>query len=101
MVRTRENISRRGSHDARQSSAHGAWRRPTTSAHKRGQNEADVVEDDVVEHQGFNVAQTRSRGLATMVQDFQMVPLIHLYWLSIRIMLHVSYGRVRLVRNFY
>jgi len=52
MVRTRGNISRRGSNDAPESSRQGgARKRPTASARRRGQHEANVVEDDVVENE--------------------------------------------------
>ena len=52
MVRTRGNISRRGSNDAPESSRQGgARKRPTTSARRRGQHEANVVEDDIVENE--------------------------------------------------
>jgi len=58
MARTRGNLSRRGSHDAPESSTQGAARkRPTTSARKRRQHEANVVQDDVVEHEVSNVPQ--------------------------------------------
>jgi len=58
MVRTRKNLSTRNSHDAPESSAQSATRkRPTTSARRRGQHEADVVQDDVVEHEVFGVPQ--------------------------------------------
>jgi len=57
MVRTRGNLSKRGSRDASESSTQGARRRPTTFARRRGQHEVDVVEDDVAEHQGSDVAQ--------------------------------------------
>jgi len=58
MVRTRGNLSRRGSHDAPESSTQGAARRrPTALARRRGQHEADVVQDDVVEHGVFDVPQ--------------------------------------------
>ena len=51
MVRTRGNISRRGSNDAPESSRQGtARKRPTASARRRGQ-EANVVEDDIVENE--------------------------------------------------
>ena len=64
MVRTRGNLSRRGSHDARKSSAQGAaQRRPTASTGKRGQHEADVVEDVVVLHEASNVAQDEEQGI--------------------------------------
>ncbi|XP_027935732.1 protein MAIN-LIKE 1-like [Vigna unguiculata] len=52
MVRTRGNISRRGSNDAPESSRQGAARkRPTASTRRRGQHEANVVEDDIVENE--------------------------------------------------
>ena len=58
MARTRENLSRRGSHDAPESSTQGAARkRLTTSTRRRGQHEANVVQDDVVEHEVFDVPQ--------------------------------------------
>jgi len=51
MVRTRGNLSRRDSHDAPESSRQGvARRRPIASAPRRGHREANVVQDDVVEH---------------------------------------------------
>jgi len=51
MVRTRGNISRRGSNDASESSRQGAARkRPTALARRRG-HEANVVEDDIVENE--------------------------------------------------
>ena len=79
MVRTRGNLSRRGSHNAPESSAQGgARKRPTVLARRRGQHEANVIQDDVVEHRFPMFLRTRSRGLITMVQDFQVVPLIHL-----------------------
>ena len=58
MTRTRENLSRRGSHDAPESSTQGAaWKRPIASTHRRGQHEANVVQDDVVEHEISDVPQ--------------------------------------------
>jgi len=48
MARTRGNLSRRGSHDAPESSTQGvARKRPTASARRRGQHEANVVEHEV------------------------------------------------------
>ena len=64
MVRTRGNLSRRGSHDALESSAQGAARRRlTASARRRGQHEVDVVQDDVVEHEVFDVSQDEEQGI--------------------------------------
>ena len=58
MARTRGNLSRRDSHDALESFTQGAARkRPTASARRRGQHEANVVQDDVVEHEVFDVPQ--------------------------------------------
>jgi len=58
MVRTRGNLSKRGSHDAPESSAQAAVRRRLiTSARRRGQYEADVAQDDVVEHDISDVPQ--------------------------------------------
>ena len=55
MVRTRGNISRRGSNDAPESSRQGASgaarKRPTASARRRGQHETNIVEDDIVENE--------------------------------------------------
>ena len=58
MVRTRGNISRRGSNDAPESSRQGgARKRPTTSARRRGQHEANVIHDDIVENEVSDVPQ--------------------------------------------
>jgi len=64
MVRTRENLSRRGSHDAPKSSTQGvARKKPTASARRRGQHEANVVQDDVVEHEVSDVPQDEEQGI--------------------------------------
>jgi len=64
MVRTRGNLSRRGSHDALENSTQGAARkRPTASTRRTGQHEADVVQDDVVEHEVFDVPQDEEHGI--------------------------------------
>jgi len=64
MVRTRGNLSRRGSHDAPESSAQGATqRRSTASAHRKGQHEANVLQDDVVEHEVSDVPQDEEHGI--------------------------------------
>jgi len=64
MARTRENLSRHGSHDASESSRQdAARRRPTASARRRGQHKANVVQDDVVEHEVSDVPQDEEQGI--------------------------------------
>ncbi|XP_027940140.1 uncharacterized protein LOC114194226 [Vigna unguiculata] len=64
MVRTRGNISRRGSNDAPESSRQGgARKRPTTSARRRGQHEANVIHDDIVENEVSDVPQEDEQGI--------------------------------------
>ena len=71
MVRTRGNLSIRGSHDAPERSRQGAARRrPTTSARKRGQHEANVV----VEHEVSDVSQDEKRGIDNDGAEFSGGP---------------------------
>ena len=64
MVRTRGNLSRLYSHDAPENSTQGAaQRRLTALARRRGQHEANVVQDDVVEHEASDVAQDEEEGI--------------------------------------
>ncbi|QCD89182.1 hypothetical protein DEO72_LG4g121 [Vigna unguiculata] len=64
MVRTRGNLSRRGSNDVPESSTQGgARKRPTASARIRGQHEANVVEDDIVENEVSDVPQEDKQGI--------------------------------------
>ena len=64
MVRTRGNLSRRGSNDASESSKQGAARkRPTASARRRGQHEANVVQDDIIENEVSDVPWEDEQGI--------------------------------------
>ncbi|QCD89398.1 hypothetical protein DEO72_LG4g342 [Vigna unguiculata] len=67
MVRTRGNLSRRGSNDVPESSTQGgARKRPTASARRnrtRGQDEANVVEHDIVENEVSDVPQEDEEGI--------------------------------------
>ena len=64
MVRTRENLSRRGSNDAPETSRQGgARKRPTALARRRGQHETNVVEDDIVENEVSDVPQEDEQGI--------------------------------------
>ncbi|QCE16650.1 hypothetical protein DEO72_LG11g3668 [Vigna unguiculata] len=64
MVRTRGNISRRGSNDAPESSRQGgARKRPTASTRRRGQHEANVIQDDIVENEVSDVPQKDEHGI--------------------------------------
>ena len=75
MVRTRGSLSRRGSHDALESSAQGAARRRLAAlARRRGQHKADVVEDDVVQHEASDVAQDQEQGIGNSGAGFPSSP---------------------------
>ena len=64
MVRTRGNLARRGSNDAPESSRQGGTRkRPTASARRRGQHEANVVEDDIVQNEVSDVPREDEHGI--------------------------------------
>ncbi|XP_027915264.1 uncharacterized protein LOC114174604 [Vigna unguiculata] len=67
MVRTRGNLSRRGSNDVPESSTQGgARKRPTASARRNrttGQDEANVVEHDIVENEVSDVPQEDEEGI--------------------------------------
>jgi len=80
MVRTRGNLSRRGSNDAPESSRQGgARKRPTASARKGVSMRLMLLRMILLRMRFPTFLRRTSRGLITMVKDFLVVHMIHLY----------------------
>ena len=82
MVRTRENLSIRGSNDVPESSTQGgARKRPTVSARRRDQHEANVVEDDIVENEVLTTLHGVDRAMACVELNQSRGAQVRLSWL--------------------